>query len=303
MKFNMYLGIAALATCGGVAQAALITIPQSALIPSTTLWTTDLGISIGNTLVMTGGGNDPNIGGANGRNDDGFSGPINLGFSFSLFGTTYTSFYANNNGNISFGNGISSFTPTGLQGSTEPIISPFFADVDTRNGSSGVMSLQTHSVAAGSEVIITWPDVGYYSEQGSPLNTFQLVIRADDYVVPNGEGQVGFFWNNMGWEAGSASGGGAGGLCSGIGGIGLPCVPAAVGVGDGESNGYVLAGSTLNGIAEVVQNHRLWINLDSNGVPEVPSGTVPEPGTLLLMSIAGMAFMGIRRRSLFSRNL
>lgn len=303
MKFRTHLGIVALAACAGAAQAAVITIPQSALIPSTTLWTTDLGISIGSTLVMTGGGNAANVGGADGRNDDGFSGPINLGFNFTLFGTTYTDFYANNNGNISFGSGISSFTPTGLQGSSQPIISPFFADVDTRNSSSGVMSLQTHSSAAGSEAIITWPDVGYFSAQGSPLNTFQLVVRGDDYVVPDGEGRVGFFWNNMGWEVGSASGGGPGGLCTGVGGIGLPCVPAAVGFGDGVSNGYVLAGSTLNGIAGVVQDHRLWINLDSSGVPEIPSGTVPEPGTLLLMSIAGMAFMGSRRRSLRSRSL
>ncbi|SEL33982.1 PEP-CTERM sorting domain-containing protein [Nitrosovibrio tenuis] len=303
MKFRMYLCAAAVAACTGAAQAAVITIPQSALIPSTTLWTTDLGISTGNTLVMTGGSNAANVGAANGRNDDGFSGPINLGFNFTLFGTTYTSFYANNNGNISFGNGIAAYTPTGLQGATQPIISPFFADVDTRNSSSGVMSLQTHSSAAGNEVIITWPNVGYFNAQGSPLNTFQLVIRGDDYVVPSGEGRVGFFWNDMGWEVGSASGGGSGGLCTGVGGIGRSCVPAAVGFGDGISNGYVLEGSTLNGIAGVVQDHRLWINLDSSGVPEVPSGTIPEPGTLLLMSIAGMAFIGNRRKLLRSRNL
>ena len=63
---------------------------------------------------------------------------------------------------------------------------------------SGVMSFQTHTTAAGSEVIITWPSVGYYSQQATPLNTFQLVVREDDYLIPDGEGQIGFFWTTMG---------------------------------------------------------------------------------------------------------
>ena len=33
----------------------------------------------GNVAVMTGGGNAPGVGIPSGRNDDGFSGPINLG--------------------------------------------------------------------------------------------------------------------------------------------------------------------------------------------------------------------------------
>ena len=103
-------------------QAAVITIPNSALVPSTQLYTDVIGGGIGNALVMTGGGSGANVGQS--RNDDGFSGPINFGFNFTLFGTTYTQFWANNNGNISFGNGISAFTPTGLQGSTTPLISP-----------------------------------------------------------------------------------------------------------------------------------------------------------------------------------
>ncbi len=297
IKISVQLCAVALAILSSASQAAVITIQQSSLVPSTTLYTDNIGISIGSALVMTGGGNAANVGLATGRNDDGFSGPINFapGFSgFNLFGTVYHSFFANNNGNISFGSGIASFTPTGLQGATEPVISPFFADVDTRNAASGVMSMQMHTSAAGDELIITWPNVGYYSEQASPLNSFQLVVREDGYVIPTGEGQVGFFWTNMGWEAGSASGGGAGGLCAGVGGIGQPCVPAAVGFGDGTSTGYVLEGSTLNGIAGVVQNHHLWTNLE-NGVPVV-TPTVPEPASLALLGIGLASFAAMRRR-------
>jgi hypothetical protein len=53
--------------------------------------------------VTTGGGNGANVGLLTGRNDDGFQGPLNLGFSVDFFGTTYTSLFINNNGNVSFG--------------------------------------------------------------------------------------------------------------------------------------------------------------------------------------------------------
>lgn len=294
MNATFRLGLIAMVAAASFAtQAAVVTIPASSLVPSTTLYTTDLGISIGNPLTMTGGGNAANVGGQ--RNDDGFSGPISFGFNFTLFGATYTSFYANNNGSISFNAGIPAFTPEGLQGSAQPIISPFFGDVDTRAAASGLMSLQRHSSAAGDEVIVTWPNVGFYSAQDNHLNTFQLVVRSDDYVIPTGEGQVGFFYNQMAWEVGQASGGNSDGLCPpGPSGLGTGCVPAAIGFGDGQSNGYVLEGSTMNGIAAEVNNTRLWVSLAA-GVPVVPGGTVPEPGTLLLTAAAMMGLAMARR--------
>ena len=80
------------------------------------LYYTDVvGGGIGSALIMTGGGSGANVGSS--RNDDGFSGPISLGsngFTLNFFGSNYTTFFANNNGNISFGAGVSTFTPAGI---------------------------------------------------------------------------------------------------------------------------------------------------------------------------------------------
>ena len=47
----------------------------------------------------------------------------------------FTSVFVNNNGNITFSTAQSTFTPPVLTGATgNPIIAPFFADVDTTPG-------------------------------------------------------------------------------------------------------------------------------------------------------------------------
>ena len=57
------------------------------------------------------------------------------------------------------------------------------------------------------EIIVTWDQVGYYDEETNHLDSFQLVLRGPNYVIPSGEGQVGFFYKSMQWETGDASGG------------------------------------------------------------------------------------------------
>ena len=72
------------------------------------------------------------------RNDDGsteydISSVFEVGLNF--FGNSYTKLFVNTNGNITFGDGLDTFTPESITGNFgSPIIAPFWADVDTRDG-------------------------------------------------------------------------------------------------------------------------------------------------------------------------
>ncbi|MFT6898917.1 MAG: hypothetical protein ACJA13_003344 [Paraglaciecola sp.] len=261
---------------GGAAQAALITIPASSLNNSPGAYTANgyYTNTLGPNIVTTGGGNAANVGQADGRNDDGFM-ALNLGFNFTLFDNTYTSLFINNNGNVSFNSGISAFVPSGPLGATAPIVSPFFTDVDTRNPASGVV----HYNLTADQLVVTWDNVGWFNQQGSPTDSFQLVLRSDDYTVPDGEGLIGFFYEAMGYDSTNTN------------------TVAAAGFGDGEvGNGSVIQGSLASGLNAVLQDKYLWF--DAN-LDVVPPDDVPEPGilSLLFIGLLGVGLASHKKRN------
>ncbi|MFT6182909.1 MAG: hypothetical protein ACJAYM_000414, partial [Flavobacteriales bacterium] len=161
-------------------------------------------------------------------NDDGSQGPIALPFSFDLYGDTYTSFYLNNNGNVTFNNGLSSFTSDGFPIAT-PMIAPFWGDVDTRNGLGEVWYIVTDNA-----LYVNWVEVGVYNQNPDPAlrNTFQVILTDGTDPVLDAGNNIAFNYLDMGWTTGDASEG-----VDGFGGA-----PATVGVNSGNGEDFIQIG-------------------------------------------------------------
>ncbi len=187
-------------------------------------------------------------------NDDSSFGSFKLGFSFNFFSQTYNDFYINNNGNISFGSPIREYTPNSLSTQTSaPMIAPYWADVDTRGG--GNITVRTD---IPNQAIVTWDKVGYYNQHTDKTASFQLVLRGEDYPILPGEDNVGFFYKDIQWETGDASGGTGG----------FNGTQAAVGFSDGLSSvnpgEFTLTGSQQPSISQLVSNKHYWFNTSIN---------------------------------------
>lgn len=161
------------------------------------------------------------------RNDDSYTSAIDIRSVFpnglNFFGTVWERIYVNNNGNITFTNGLSSYTPGVIgTGFTSPIIAPFWADVDTRGSSSssapiaeGYVTPTPGGNSAGTNltwydldpatgtITVTWDDVGYYSRYTDKLNAFQLQLKS----TGGGNFDMIFRYEDINWTTGDASGG------------------------------------------------------------------------------------------------
>jgi hypothetical protein len=170
-------------------------------------------------------------------NDDGSTGLIPLGFTTNINGTNYTQAYVNNNGNITFNAPLSTFTPFSLTNpTTNPILAPFFADIDTRGTGSGLATYGQGTVGGRSAFGATWVDVGYFSFRVDKLNTLQVVlVNRDDLGI--GSSDIYFNYDKIQFETGEASGG-----VNGLGGT-----VARVGFNAGASNRFELPGSGVSG--------------------------------------------------------
>lgn len=154
------------------------------------------------------------------RNDDDISLALPLQFTFDLYGQSFTEVFVNNNGNVSFGQGFSTFTSTGFPVLGFPMVAPFWGDVDTRALESGVVYFRSEP----HRFTVIWDHVGYFGQNFDKLNTFELILSdGTDPLVGLGN-NVCFCYDDMQWTTGDAS--------SGVGGFGG--VPATVGVNAGN---------------------------------------------------------------------
>ncbi|SFU73290.1 nidogen-like domain-containing protein [Pseudoduganella namucuonensis] len=170
-------------------------------------------------------------------NDDGSSNQLNLPFALNFFGHNYDKFFVNNNGNVSFNAALSTFTPSPFPIANQPIIAPFWADVDTR----GTGAVYTAAPDANT-VVVTWNNVGYYNTHSDKLNDFQMTLfnRADTGA---GNFDVEFRYNKLEWTTGDAS--------SGVAGLGGKPAQAGYDAGD-QNHFFTLPGSLTGDILDLV---------------------------------------------------
>lgn len=135
-------------------------------------------------------------------NDDGSSGSNALPSVFRFFDRDVSTVYVNNNGNLSFGAPLSTYSGD-IAGLTQPVVAPFFGDIDTRATGSGVVTFGTTTYGDRPAFCASWPSVAPYGG-GSGNNTFQayLVDRSDLHA---GDFDVIFNYGQVQWDTASTS--------------------------------------------------------------------------------------------------
>ncbi|HKD36801.1 MAG TPA: dockerin type I domain-containing protein, partial [Pirellulales bacterium] len=125
--------------------------------------------------------------------DDGFvrlRSSTNLNnFTFKLYNSTYTSFYVNSNGMITFGSGLTgsgSYTNTDLTTApSQAIISPLWDDWVVSGGPVSAVFWQVQGSGASQQLIVQWNQVSAYSGNSAGEVTFEVILNANGTMIFN----------------------------------------------------------------------------------------------------------------------
>ncbi|MGB7747354.1 MAG: nidogen-like domain-containing protein [Verrucomicrobiia bacterium] len=138
------------------------------------------------------------------REDDKPSTNAMLLFAINFYGTIYSNVWVNNNGNVTFNGAQSAYIPASLIGLGLNIIAPYWADVDTFNPLSDVVTFGTTLVDGHAAFGVDWVNVGYFSGNADKLLSCQLVI-IDRSDIAAGDFDMEFNYDKVQWQYGDAS--------------------------------------------------------------------------------------------------
>lgn len=145
-------------------------------------------------------------------NDDESSEAIDVSgafpFGLTFFGMTFRQLYVNNNGNITFGGPLRTFTPRAFPVASQRMIAPWWGDVDTRGMGRPARNGVYWDIRPG-QFTVTWYRVGYFLIHDDLQNSFQLILRPAP-ACGGGDFDVEFRYEQCEWTTGDASGGSGG---------------------------------------------------------------------------------------------
>jgi hypothetical protein len=210
---------------------------------------------------------------------DGTVGPIDFGFEFAYYGSLYREFYVSENGAISFGAPVATFSPAGFP-QPVPMIAPFWANVDLRLGGGYVeLARGTNPVSGNPFVQVNWVDVGFYN-RFDPLNLPELGRRNtfSVYIEDDAQGDiVAFIYYNLQWSTADYFAPGVGLVRTG--GYGEPGAEIGFNAGNNFLFARITRPTTQSDLDALVAQQVLGIRIDANtgrpvgveyGVPGAP---------------------------------
>ncbi len=116
---------------------------------------------------------------------------FSAGQTINYFGQIYDSLFVGSNGYVTFGSGLSEYTPLELTSrAAPPMIAAVWTDLFSVTDADANVFVNTSTPG---QIVVTWDDITHFIDNS--VRTFaQLVIRSNQFAIPAGQGQIGFFY-------------------------------------------------------------------------------------------------------------